>query len=270
MKFGICNEIFQGWDLAAAMAYATRIGYHGIELAPFTLARSINEISQSRRREIKDSAARLGLDVCGLHWVLAKTEGLHLSDPDSRVRKRTGDYLRELVNCCSDVGGKVMVLGSPQQRNVLPGVAPEQAWEWAAGTLTDAVRQAAEKNVVICIEPLSPAETNFITSAAQAIQFAAHFNSPAIKIILDVKAMCAESIPIPGIIRQSWPHFAHFHANDSNLKGPGFGEIDFRPIAGALKQTGYAGFVSVEVFRFEEGPEVIAGQSLEYLRKAFA
>ena len=81
--------------------------------------------------------------------------------------------------------------------------------------------------------------------------------------------MCSESKPISQIIRESWPHFGHFHANDKNLKGPGFGEVDFNPIAAALKEVGYAGFVSVEVFNFDEGAETIAARSLEYLRKIF-
>jgi len=270
MKFGICNEIFQGWEIEAAMDYAAGIGYDGIELAPFTLARTVTEISPTQRQRIRDAAARLGIEICGLHWLLARTEGLHLNHPDSAVRDRTGKYLSALVDCCADLGGKVLVLGSPQQRNVLSGVTPEQAWEWATATITNAVRRAEERAAILCLEPLSPAETNFINNAAQAIRFVQQFNSPAMQIVLDVKAMCAEPEPIPEIIRQSCPHFAHFHANDSNLKGPGFGKVDYRPIAAALKEVGYAGYISVEVFQFEEGPEEIAARSLEYLRKMFA
>jgi sugar phosphate isomerase/epimerase len=81
--------------------------------------------------------------------------------------------------------------------------------------------------------------------------------------------MSSESKPIPQIIRESWPHFAYFHANDKNLKGPGFGEVDFKPIAAELYEVGYHGYVSVEVFNFEEGPEVIATKSIEYLKKSF-
>jgi sugar phosphate isomerase/epimerase len=94
--------------------------------------------------------------------------------------------------------------------------------------------------------------------------------SPRFKIILDVKAMCSEAKPIPQIIRESWPHFAHFHANDRNLKGPGFGDVDYNPIAAALKEVGYAGFVSVEVFNFDEGAKEIAARSLDYLKRLFA
>ena len=60
MKFGVCNEIFQGWEIEAAMKYAAGVGYNGVELAPFTLARTVTEISPAQRQRIRDSAARLG------------------------------------------------------------------------------------------------------------------------------------------------------------------------------------------------------------------
>jgi sugar phosphate isomerase/epimerase len=75
--------------------------------------------------------------------------------------------------------------------------------------------------------------------------------------------------PIPDIIRESKGEFAYYHANDENLKGPGFGDVDFVPIGKALKEVGYDGVVSVEVFDFEEGPEVIATQSLANLKETF-
>ena len=123
--------------------------------------------------------------------------------------------------------------------------------------------------MVICFEPLGPAETNFINTAEEGRRFAAEFESRSISIILDVKAMSTEAKPIPQIISESAGRFAYFHANDPNRKGPGFGAVDFHPIAAALRAAGYAGVVSVEVFDFEEGPEVIATKSLEYLRKVF-
>jgi sugar phosphate isomerase/epimerase len=109
-----------------------------------------------------------------------------------------------------------------------------------------------------------------VNTAAKGIEFIRQFDSDAFKIILDVKAMCSDPKPIPDIIRDSHPNFAYFHANDANLKGPGFGDVDFKPIFGALKEVGYSGFVSVEVFDFEEGPETIARESLCYMKEASA
>jgi sugar phosphate isomerase/epimerase len=267
MRLAICNEIFQGWTIEAVVEYCAKLGYDGLEIAPFTLAKTVGEISSRQRRQIRETAARAGLGICGLHWLLARTEGLHLNHPEAAVRERTARYLCDLVDCCADLGGGILVLGSPQQRHILPGLTAQQAWDLAAQTLAGVVRRAETQGVVICLEPLAPAETNFINTAAEAIRFARQFHSAAMKIVLDVKAMCSEPEPIPRLISQSWPHFAHFHANDKNLKGPGFGEVDFGPIAAALGEVGYDGWVSIEVFKFEEGPAAIASQSLEYLRR---
>jgi sugar phosphate isomerase/epimerase len=270
MKFGICNEIFQGWSIDDAMAFAKKAGYDGIEIAPFTLAKYVTDISPAERQRIRSVAEGIGIEISGIHWVLVQAEGMYLNHTDAEIRQKTAAYFVELVNFCADLGGKIIVVGSPKQRNVLEGVSYEQAWEWATETFQDSVKRAEQCGITICFEPLAPSETNFVNTAAEGIRFAKQFNSPAMKIILDVKAMCSESQEIPQIIRQSRGEFAYFHANDRNLKGPGFGDVDFKPIASALYEVGYNGYVSVEVFKFDEGPEAIATKSIEYLKKTFA
>jgi sugar phosphate isomerase/epimerase len=104
--------------------------------------------------------------------------------------------------------------------------------------------------VTICFEPLGPTETNFINTAAEALDFVRQIPSLHFQIILDVKAMSSEVTPIPQIIRETWPYFAHFHANDPNMKGPGFGQTDFKPIAAALKEVGYNGVCFSRSFQF--------------------
>jgi len=270
MQFGICNEIFKDWKIEDAMAFARKAGYDAIEIAPFTIASHVTDVSGAERRKIRDHAARAGIAISGIHWVLVQAEGMYLNHPDAAIRLRTAKYFCDLVDFCADLGGKIIVVGSPKQRNIMDGVSAQQAWDWAAGTFRDSVKHAEERGVTICFEPLAPAETNFINTAEEAIRFVRQNGSPNFKIILDVKAMCSESKPIPQIIGESRGHFAYFHANDRNLKGPGFGDVDFKPIAAALRGVGYDGTVSVEVFKFEEGPEAIATRSIEYLKQTFA
>lgn len=270
MKFGICNEIFQGWKLEDAMAFAKQAGYDGIEVAPFTLAKHVTDIPPAERQRIRELAARIGLEISGIHWVLVQTEGMYLNHPEAPIRARTAKYLCDLVDFCADIGGKVIVVGSPKQRNVMEGVTFEQAWQWATEVFQPSVKLAEKRGITICFEPLAPAETDFVNTAAEGIRFARQFNSQAMKIILDVKAMCSEKKSIPHIIAECKGEFAYFHANDRNLKGPGFGDVDFKPIADALKAAGYNGYVSVEVFKFEEGAEAIATRSIDYLKRTFA
>jgi sugar phosphate isomerase/epimerase len=270
MNFAICNEIFQGWKIDEAIRFAAKTGYAGIEIAPFTIAKYVTDISKQERQRIRATAAQADIAITGIHWVLAHTEGLFLTHNDPAVRQRSSTYFTELVEFCSDLGGNLIVVGSPKQRNIPDGATAAQAWDWAKETIQPAVARARQRGVTICLEPLSPQETNFINTAEEAVRFVRQFHSPSLKIILDVKAMSSEKKPIPQIIQESWPHFAYFHANDKNLKGPGFGDVDFRPIARALRDTGYEGWVSVEVFDFDEGPEAIATRSLDYLKKTFS
>ena len=189
---------------------------------------------------------------------------MYLTSPDAAVRAATAHYFVDLVECCADLGGTRIIVGSPKQRNVGDGISYEQAWSWAADVFRDSVKRAEDRGVVICFEPLAPSETNFVNTAAEGIRFAQRFGNTAMSIILDVKAMCAETKPVTQIIRESAGCFEYFHANDRNLKGPGFGDVDFVPIAAALREVDYDGIVSVEVFKFEEGAEVIATKSIEY------
>lgn len=269
MKFGICNEIFQDWPLDKTFARAAASGYDLVEIAPFTVAKSVTDISAAQRTRIRDAAAHADIGIAGLHWVLVQAEGMYLTHPDLTVRQRTSAYFVELVKCCADLGGERIIVGSPKQRNLLEGVSYAQAWALAQETFRDSVKVAEDRGVVICFEPLAPTETDFVNTAEEGIRFAKEFQSPAMSVILDVKAMSSEAKPIPQIIRESAGNFEYFHANDRNLRGPGFGDVDYGPIVEALRDANYDGTVSVEVFLFEEGPERIADESLAYLKRVF-
>src|SRR5215213_4058927 len=166
MKFAICNEIFQGWTLEDTFAFAGKTGYDAVEIAPFTIAKAVTDVPAAQRQEIRELAARNGIAISGIHWVLVQTEGLHLTHPDGAVRRRTSEYFCALVDFCSDLGGKFIVVGSPKQRNLEAGVNLNQGWQWAADCLRDAVKRAEDREVTICFEPLAPTETNFINTAA--------------------------------------------------------------------------------------------------------
>jgi sugar phosphate isomerase/epimerase len=183
------------------------------------------------------------------------------------VRTRTADYLAELARACSDLGGAVMVFGSPAARRIPAGVSKEDAFRYAADTIRRITPVLEERNIRFCIEPLSPAETDFVQTAAEGVELMKLVDHPNVQLHLDVKAMASEGKPIPEIIKEHAAHTGHFHANDANLRGPGMGDIDFCPIFRALEEVGYRGWVSVEVFDFKPDPETIARESLDYMKR---
>ena len=270
MKFSICNETFKDWPFDKAFALARECGYTGIEFAPFTMNKNVYEISPDRRAEVRQQAEEAGLEVVGLHWLLAFTEGYYLTTGDAEVRAKTGEYLCELARLCRDLGGKVLVLGSPQQRNLLPGITHDQAMEYAADVLRQAMPTLGQCGVTLAVEPLGPEEGDFLRTAELGSQLVAMVDSPQCRLHLDVKAMSTEQKPVADIIRDNAALLQHFHANDPNRRGPGMGEVDFKPILAALNEIDYQGWVSVEVFDYEPGVDALARESIDNMKRCLA
>lgn len=272
MKYAYCNEMFGDEPFDQAATAMRALGYTGVEIAPFTLLPDsepfdVRRVPADRRSEVKRQAADAGLEIVGLHWLLAKTAGFYLTSPQPAVRQTTAEYLGALVELCAELGGKLMVLGSPQQRNLLPGVGYDDAEQYAAEVLQAVMPSCAEHGVTIALEPLGPAEGNFMLTAKSAIQMAELVGSPHCKLHLDVKAMSSEANPFDVIIRDSRELLVHFHVNDPNLLGPGMGDVEYDSIMTALAEIAYSGWLSLEVFKYEPSPLEIGRQSIEYLRK---
>jgi sugar phosphate isomerase/epimerase len=266
MKFAICNELFENMPFADVCRSVHELGYTGLEVAPFTLADSADLITPARRAEIRKQASDNGIEILGLHWLLVKPPGLYITHPDPAIRKRTADYFISLVHLCADLGGAVLIIGSPKQRSLLPGVSFDQAMQFAQEVFTPSLPICAQRNVTLAMEPLGPKETDFLNTAQQTIDLIRRINHPCFRLNLDVKAMSSESKAISEIIAESAPYIAHVQVNDPNLLGPGMGEVRYEPIIAALRQAGYDGWLSVEAFDFKPGAMNIARKSIEYLR----
>ena len=270
MKFAICNEFCVDWSFGDVCGLAVDAGFAGVEIAPFTLAPTINEIDPEQRRMVRKAAADHGLDIVGLHWLLARTQGMHITTPDGAVRQRTRDYYLKLIDCCADLGGTRMIHGSPEQRNIVAGDDPAEARRRLIDFFAGVADHAQQAGVVLCLEPLARTETNLVQSKDDAVSIIEAIDHPNVKLILDVKAMSDESKPIPQLIDEAKLHLRHFHANDPNLSYPGSGEMDFKPIMAALNAIEYAHWVSIEVFDFKPSPEEIAVRGLACLKAALA
>ncbi len=269
MKYAFCNEAYAGWPIERVCRDLASCGYHGVEIAPFTLDEDPRRIDERRAEEVGAIARRAGVEAIGLHWLLAKPDGFHLTTPDEPLRKRTVEFLRHLARLCAAMGGRVMVFGSPKQRSISPGEKAEDAFARAADAFRAVCEVAGPLGVTLAIEPLAPAETDFLNTAAETVRLIEAVDHPACRLHLDVKAMSSEPDPIDKIIRDNRRHLAHFHANDPNRRGPGAGDVDFAPIAAALKSIAYCGYVSVEVFDYTPDGPTIARTSIEYLKSMF-
>jgi sugar phosphate isomerase/epimerase len=262
MRIALCNEVLAGMPLERQCDYAAALGYDGLEIAPFTLGDAPEKLSAAESARIRATIEASGLVVTGLHWLLVKPEGLSLTAPDPALRGRTIAVMNRMVDLCAELGGAVLVHGSPGQRQIADGQSHANAWARLRDGLAQVAQAAGRAGVTYCIEPLARQETELINTVAEAAELVRAINHPNLHTMIDCSAASlTEASSIPALIDQWLPTglIAHIQLNDPNRRGPGQGEIKFAPILAALKRNGYAGTLAIEPFDYwPDGPGVAA------------
>jgi D-psicose/D-tagatose/L-ribulose 3-epimerase len=269
MRIALCNEVLAGMPLQRQCDYASRLGYDGLEIAPFTLSTSPEKISTVEAAKIRATVEASGLVVTGLHWLLVKPEGLSLTDPDAAVRARTLEVMIRLVGLCAELGGAVLVHGSPKQRQIAPGETHAVALARLRDALAQVALAAARVGVVYCIEPLSRQETVLVNTIAEAAELVRSIDHPNLRTMIDCSAAgLTETDSIPSLIDRWLPTglIAHIQVNDPNRRGPGQGDMKFAPILAALQRHNYAGAIAVEPFDYSPDGPAAAAFAAGYLR----
>ena len=176
-------------------------------------------------------------------------------------------------------GEAVALHGVPADRLIVTGAQCFDQWfdrspsrERARFCLDAGLPDERPFILYVCSSPFrgSPPEADFINTCAEANDILRRLDHPNFVLHLDVKAMSTDDGPAADLIRRHGARAGHFHANDVNRRGPGFGDTDFVPIFRALKESGYRGWVSVEVFDYSPDPETIARESIRYMRECAA
>ncbi len=269
MRIALCNEVLAGMPFERQCEFAAELGYDGLEIAPFTLSDNPEQLSTSEIARIRRSVEAAGLVVTGLHWLLVKPAGLSLTTPDAGVRARTQEVLVRLTGLCAELGGAVLVHGSPNQRNVHDGETHATAMARLRDALAVAAQAAGRNGVTYCLEPLSRHETSVVNTIAEAAELVREVGNPHLRTMIDCSAAgLTESQSIPALIDLWMPTglIAHVQVNDPNRRAPGQGEMQFGPIFAALERHGYTGAIGVEPFDYRPDGPGAAAFAAGYLR----
>ncbi|HYM12239.1 MAG TPA: sugar phosphate isomerase/epimerase family protein [Bryobacterales bacterium] len=267
-RLAICNEVFEKRDFAESCRILRKAGWQGIEIAPFTLAENATTVSAARRKDLRDIMASEGVAFTGLHWLMVGPPGLHVTTPDDAVRRRSWEYVAGLIDLCGDLGARgVMVFGSPNQRGSTGGLSAREATANFIEGLAGVAPRAVERGVTICIEPLSAAQTDVLLTLEEAVSIVNQLASPAIRTMYDSHNAIDEVEPHEKLVDRYFEYLYHIHVNemDGTYPRPGGGH-DFKPVLQVLKDRGYTGWVSMEVFDFSPGAEKIVSEAGAYLR----
>jgi D-psicose/D-tagatose/L-ribulose 3-epimerase len=263
-KYSVCNELFGQLSFADSCSLLHKHGFHGVEIAPFTLFDDPGRFDPKRIAEIRRILEDHGLEFTGLHWLFLKPEGLHITTPEQAVRRRSWNHLRRLVELAAELGGGVLVLGSPKQRGSL-GIDREQATAYLEEGLRSIADFTAGRNCTILLEALSAEQTDVVNTLAEAERSIRRIAHPAIRGIFDFHNSADEPESWERLIEAHFPLFAHVHLNDVNGSWPGSAGSDFVPAFRVLGQRGYQGWISLEIFHVPQDPAQVLEETREFL-----
>lgn len=271
-RYAFCNESMKGMPWEKQCELTAQAGYTGIEIAAFTLVtEGVSEITPNRRKEMVKAMENVGISCAGLHWLFAPPpQGLHCTTSDESVRIKTWAYLDELIDFCADLGGTVMIFGSPKQRDAASvGISVEEAVRRLTDGLANASDHAQNRGVKILLEVLDHTQTDVVNTSEQAMAILKEINHPAIQTMFDFHNTVDETEPFDVIIKKYYPYIHHVHVQEMDGKylGIGNGANDFVKAFQTLKDSNYDKWVSLEVFDFAPGPETIAKESMETLKQ---
>jgi sugar phosphate isomerase/epimerase len=262
LHFGICNEIFGDRPFADACHTAKAAGYTGIEIAPHKLKAHPVALRKIMRDE--------GLTFIGLHSLLSEPAGLHITTADNVVRRRGWEHLTKLVDLCSSLGSRgVMVLGSGKQRAAWSGGSSVvEATKRLEDGLAALAPIAHARGVTVLLEPLAPGNSDVVNTLEDAVAMVGRIANPGLSAMFDTHNSTAEKLPPAELIAKYFRYIRHVHVNEMDGRYPGSGKYDFAAVLHALEGLGYQRWVSVEVFDFSAGGDVIAKESMRTLHAA--
>src|SRR3954463_14785571 len=158
MRIALCNEVIAPMPFPRQCEYAAKLGYDGLEIAPYTLSDEPHRLGAAQLAAARAAAEDAGIAVTGLHWLLVKPAGLSISTRDDTVRKKTIDVMRSPIDQRVELVGPYLVHGSPHQRRVDPGETRSAALARAKDSFAAVAEHAPKAGGIYCIEALSSAQ----------------------------------------------------------------------------------------------------------------
>jgi D-psicose/D-tagatose/L-ribulose 3-epimerase len=170
---------------------------------------------------------------------------------DEKIRENGRAYMRYCIDAAHALGATNLggpfysALGRTWQSTA---EEREREMELLAGQLRELADYAADRGVVLCIEPLNRFETSFINIADQLLELLDRVDHPACQALLDTFHMNIEEKSLGDAIRAVGHRLGHLHACENDRGAPGSGHVPWADVTGALRDINYDGPVVIESF----------------------
>jgi len=247
-------------DLASGCARAANAGFDAVEIFPT----HADDLDAFQLRELlRQHGLVLAAMGTGAGWVRRK---LCFTDPDPHARLCARDFAGAIVDFAGGFGAPA-IIGSMQGRWG-GAVTREQGLDWLREELDQLGPRAHALGVPLLFEPLNRYEANLFNTVAEAVEFLGTLRSRNVKLLCDLFHMNIEEADIAAALKAAGPLLGHVHFADSNRRAIGLGHTAIDPIASALRETGYNGFVSAEILPLPDA-DTAARETMASFRKWF-
>lgn len=223
------------------------LGVTAIEVAPTKVWPDPLAATDAGVEEYRQLWAEYGIEVVAAQSLLFGRPELTIFD-SAGIRQETLGHLRSIVRLCSRLGARSLVFGSPKNRRI--GSTPPAEARVIAVDFFRALADAAHTAGAAVVLEANPPEygADFVTTAAEAIDFVRAVNRPGLRLHLDTACMTLAGDPIRETFDAGFDLLHHFHTSEPNLAPPGSaGRVDHAAFAAELAGRGYAGWVSLEM-----------------------
>lgn len=250
------------WDeLSPGIREAAKLGFHAVEL--FTDGPTAGKDSELKNL-LEETGLALGAVGTGAGKVL---HGLTLTDSDPHVREKAISFVREMIDFGAEFGAPA-IIGSMQGMHN-GKVSRDQAILWLGEALEILGEHAKDQGVTLIYEPLNRYETNLFNLYLEACDFLDQLSTDGVTLLADLFHMNIEEENIADVLLQGHRHLGHVHFADNNRRPVGNGHTDIKPIAQALREIEYKGFISAEAFAWPS-PSIAAKTTIESFNRYFS
>jgi len=249
---------FVYWDgLESAAASAAKLGFDALEVFAPSAGSIDRPALHALLKQHGLSAAAFGT---GGGWLVHKW---HLTHADPTIRAQAREFIRAMIDVAGEFGAPA-IIGSMQGK-AEGDVSRDQALAWLADALTDLGAHAAKHGAPLLYEPLNRYETNLLNRQLDAAKFLEERRIANVKLLCDLFHMNIEEVSNAATVRACGRHVGHVHFADSNRQAIGFGHTETASVIVALKDIGYAGYLSGEILPLPDS-EAAAAQTIKAIR----
>jgi len=230
-------------DLATSFSVLAELGYAGAEL----MVRDVRELPV---REIARMARDYGLVIPAVSTgQCRKEDGLQLCSPDSTLRRRSVDRVREVLDFAAELEALVNI-------GTLRGTLPDRSL--GVESLVELLAHSPK----IAVEPQCKWVSNWIQTVDEALELIGECGG--LSILFDVYHAELEEASVPAAMVRAGEKISWVQFSDSNRKAPGWGHWNFGEYERMLSAVGYQGYVSVECLPWPSAAEA-AAQAMQWL-----